>query len=153
MEEARNRHAGLAEPAVGSRPEIAAADAVDEHPHLHAAPLGLDQRLVKGLPRGVGPKDVALEADAHAGPADLLQHAGIGLIAVAQGFDLVAVLARQPGQPTDGEFQRRQRIVGRHVGRCGFGDGGLRAGAKQPLGAALDAIDAHDRVQDAADEG
>ena len=49
---------------VGARPEIAAADAVDQHPHLDAAALRLDQRLVEGLARLVGAEDVAHQADA-----------------------------------------------------------------------------------------
>ena len=61
----------------------------------------------------IGAEDVAHEADALLGPADLLEHARIGLVAAAQHLDLVAVASSgRPGQPADGEFERRQRIVG-----------------------------------------
>ena len=105
MKEARDRHTGVAQALVGPRPKVATTDAVDQYPHLHAAVMGGDQCIMERPARGIGPEDIAFEADALLGTADLLQHAGVGLIAVAQHLDAVALLARQSGQPADGEFQ------------------------------------------------
>ena len=145
--ECRNRATGTparAQVIVGARPEIAAADAVDQHPHLDAAALRLDQRLVEGLARLVGAEDVAHQPDALLRRRDRRQHARIGLIAAVQQLDLVAGLAGQPGQPADREFQRRQRVGWGPPGPL-LGDGERQAMASQPLGTPLDAVDAHDR--------
>ena len=152
MQEARDRDARLAQAVVGARPEVTAADAVDQHPHLHAALLRRDQRLMELLARLVGPEDVAAQADAFLRPADLLEHPRIGLVAAAQHLHGVSGLRGQAGQPADRIFQRRERVR-RSPGTVGRGEHQRLALASQPLGAPLHAVDAHDGVEQSAHEG
>jgi predicted dehydrogenase len=55
-----------------------------------------------------------------------------------QQLDPVALLAGQAGQPADGEFQRRQRIVDGRRGQALLGGAERQALATQSLGATLD---------------
>jgi hypothetical protein len=153
MQEAVDRHAGAAQRHVGARPEPAAAHAVDQHAHLHAAFLGTDQRVDERKARFIGAEDVAAEADALLRGIDRRDHRGIGLVAVAQHVGGVADGRGHAGQPADRIFERRQRIEVDGVGARRRGRHVLRhARPPQPLGAPLHAIDAEAEVQQGAEE-
>ncbi len=152
MQEPVDRHARLAQLLVGARPEVAAADAIDQHPHRHATAMGTDQRLDEGHPRLIVAEDVARQPDAFLRRIDRREHRRIGVVAAAQQADPVARLGRQAGQPADRVFERRQRPGIGRIGRHLLDQEHVAALAPEPHGAPLHAVHAQRVVQDPADE-
>ena len=109
MQEARGRHAGIVQPAVGRRTQITAADSVDQDANLHAALLGADQRVDEGAAGRVGAEDVARQAHAHTRGVDGGDHLRIGVVAILDQVDGIAVLGQALGELPSGLFERSQR--------------------------------------------
>ena len=85
--EARHRHAAARQHAHDGRARIARADGVDQHAHLHAAPVRFDQRLRHLAADGVVVEDIALHRHRVAGVTDRLQHGRVGFVAAGQRQD------------------------------------------------------------------
>ena len=133
------------------------AEAVHQQAHVHAAPGGMAQGLGEAFAHAAAAEDVGGEEDLPAGPVDGAQHGRIGLVAVTQGQDAVAVaqgLARQAApQDLQGPLLRRRdgRAVADDLGMVGVVgfDGGHFAheAGRQAFGTA----DAEQAVQHDAD--
>ena len=91
--EARHRHAAARQHAHDGRARIARADGVDQHAHLHAAPVRFDQRLRHLAADGVVVEDIALHRHRVAGVTDRLQHGRVGFVAAGQRQDRIAPAA------------------------------------------------------------
>ena len=88
--ECRNRATGTRawlQLKIRARPEVSAADSVDQNPHFYLALACADQRIDEGIARRVGAKDIARQRDTVSGRVDAGDHLGIRLIAIAQNGD------------------------------------------------------------------
>jgi len=96
MHESGGGNAMARKAAIGPGGEIAAANAVNQHPDLHAAPMRPDQRVDKRAAGHIITQDVARKRDARCRGVDRRQHERVGFIAIAQGFDAIAANGRRP---------------------------------------------------------
>ena len=86
-------------------PGVVFADAVDEHPHIHAAGRGPSQRRDETPAHGIGLEDVGGHVDEARRPFDGLEHGRIGGLAVVQHGDVVAGHDRPGREPVAGRGQ------------------------------------------------
>src|ERR1700736_42946 len=97
MQKPRGGNAGMMQATIGCRCEISSTIAVDEYSHLHAALRRTDHCLYERISRNVGPENVARQRNASLGRFDGGQHLRVGIVAVAQDRDGIAVLGRSAG--------------------------------------------------------
>ena len=161
-QEARMPHPLLPEDPARVGPGVVLADPVDDYPHVHIALPGPIERVEEGVSGGVGLKEVALKQNALARAVDGGEHRRIGLLAVEQGNDLVALEQRSPGhrfRHAGDALELVLEVLERHSGL------GLRPIADPvqvevhgPVGFELsrpggDPVDAEEQVQDRPREG
>ena len=152
VHEARRRHPRPAQPAIGRREEIAAADAVDHTRTSTPRRCARTSASMKGAPAARRGRCSSTGRCGGRG-LDGGEHARIGLVAVAQQPDRIARRRGAPRQPLAAAVERREQAVLRRS--RARGDGRIPPGLRpaQRDGAAADAVDAEQGVDRATQEG
>ena len=96
-QEARMADPSFPENSARPGPGVELTDSVDDHPHVHRALPGPIERIDEAVPGCVGLKEVALEQNALPRAVDGGEHGGVGLLAIEERNDPVAVEQRAPG--------------------------------------------------------
>ncbi len=147
------------EGAVDGGEGVARADVVNEDAHFDAARDGVAEGVGEAEAGGVVVEDVGAEGDAAGRLCDGVEHGGIGLVAILEGCDAVAIEERGPADAVDGEGEGCEVLVFGGEGGGGEGvffvarfEGGWSAAAEM-RGAALNAVDAEENVEHGAHDG
>ena len=133
--------------------EISGADTVQQHPHLHAARFGRDQRIGEGIAGRVIAKDIRGEGDGLPGGRDRGQHLRIGGVASFEHVQRVAFRQRAAGD-AGADLEQFTNLPRRVRQSSGVRRAGL--GVAQPAhfeGAACHPVDAEQVIKKAAQNG